>query len=46
MTKKPQQRVVAYIDPQTYRKVKAKLALRGETFSSWIRKQVDKLLDA
>lgn len=36
-------RIVAYVDKKDYREARAKLALKGETFSSWIRKQIDKL---
>lgn len=35
-----QKRVVVYIDEEQHRKLKAKLALLGESLSGWFRKVV------
>lgn len=37
---KKQQRVVAYIPQEDARQLKAKLALNGESFASWLRKVI------
>jgi hypothetical protein len=38
-------RVVLYVNPEKYRKLKSILALKGETLSNWLRKKIEKEVD-
>lgn len=37
-------RVGVFLDPEDYKKIKAKLILEGTTFSAWIRKVIKEKL--
>lgn len=37
--------ITARVDEKEYRLIKSKLALAGETFSSWLRKQIKEYIN-
>jgi hypothetical protein len=43
--KEDEQRLVAYVTKRDARKLKAKLALQGESFASWLRKTIKKFVE-
>ncbi len=45
MTEIKQHRLVVYLPEDDYRKLRAKLAMIGQTVSGWLRKTIKEFLD-